>query len=162
MGREIERKFLLKSADWRALATRSEAMRQGYIAGGRRASVRVRIAGDDASLNIKGGGLVASRDEFQYAIPLDEAAELLDRICERPLIEKTRHFVSHGGFEWEIDEFHGDNADLIVAEIELDHEDQEFPRPDWLGVEVTHLPRYYNVSLASHPYSRWDESERHP
>jgi adenylate cyclase len=163
MGREIERKFLLKSAAWQTLAIRSAQMRQGYIARGQRASVRVRIAGDDdASLNIKSGGLVASRDEFQYAIPVGEAAELLERLCEPPLIEKTRHFVPHGGFEWEIDEFHGDNAGLIVAEIELDHEDQEFPRPDWLGVEVTHLPRYYNVSLASHPYSLWDESERNP
>jgi adenylate cyclase len=162
MGREIERKFLLKSDAWRALAVRREPMRQGYFASNARTSVRVRVAGDDASLNIKSGGLVASRDEYQYAIPLADAEELLERACERPLIDKTRHFVPFGGFEWEIDEFHGDNAGLVVAEIELDHEDQDFPRPEWLGAEVTHLQRYYNVRLKEHPYREWDESERNP
>ncbi|HLF12847.1 MAG TPA: hypothetical protein VJA26_16715, partial [Gammaproteobacteria bacterium] len=81
-------------------------------------------------------------------------------LCEGPLVEKTRHWVPHGGFEWEIDEFHGDNEGLVVAELELDYEAQEFPRPDWLGVEVTELARYYNVNLVKHPYSAWDETER--
>jgi adenylate cyclase len=157
--REIERKFLLKSDAWRAVATRVERMTQGYIAGGARASVRVRVAGDYAAINIKSGGLVASRLEYEYPIPVVEARELLD-LCVSPLIDKTRHFVPFAGFEWEIDEFHGENAGLIVAELELDHEDQEFERPDWIGAEVTHLERYYNVRLAKHPYREWAESER--
>lgn len=160
MAREIERKFLLKTGDWRALATRSCGMRQGYIAASERASVRVRVAGPEAWLNIKGGGLVANRAEYEYAIPLADAEELLASLCERPLVEKTRHFVPYGGFTWEIDEFRGDNAGLVVAELELDDEAQAFPRPGWLGVEVTELPRYYNVNLVQHPYSLWTEEER--
>jgi adenylate cyclase len=157
--REIERKFLLKSDAWRAAATRVERLTQGYIAGGARASVRVRVAGDYAAINIKSGGLVASRLEYEYPIPVAEARELLD-LCVPPLIDKTRHFVPFGGFEWEIDEFHAETEGLIVAELELDHEDQDFQRPDWIGAEVTHLERYYNVRLAKHPYREWAESER--
>jgi len=161
MPQEIERKFLPKSDAWRAAAVRRERMSQGYLAGNERASVRVRIAGDVANLNIKSGGLVASRKEYEYAIPADEAVELL-ALCSQPLIEKTRHFVPYGGFEWEVDEFHGDNEGLVVAEIELDDEAQEFPRPAWLGGEVTSQERYYNVRLARHPYREWDQSERNP
>jgi adenylate cyclase len=161
MPREIERKFLLKSDKWRALARKKEAMTQGYIGTGDRASVRVRIAGGDARLNIKSGGLVASRQEYEYTIPIDEARELL-MLSASPLIEKMRHWVPHGGFEWEVDEFHGDNEGLLVAEIELEDEAQEFPRPVWLGAEVTHLQRYYNVCLVEHPYSAWNEAERNP
>lgn len=161
MAREIERKFLLKSDAWRAAAVRRERMSQGYIAGSERASVRVRIAGASAKLNIKSGGLVASRAEYEYAIPLDDARELL-ALSTGPLIDKTRHIVPHGGFEWEVDEFHGANAGLVVAELELDFEGQEFARPDWLGTEVTHLARYYNVNLVKHPYGEWDERERSP
>ena len=134
-------------------------MSQGYIAGSERASVRVRIAGPDAWLNIKCGGFVASRAEFEYAIPLDEARELLE-LGSGPLIEKTRHWLTSDGFVWEIDEFHGANAGLIVAEIELEREDQAFPRPVWLGDEVTHLHRYYNVCLVDHPYGAWSKEER--
>ena len=162
MGREIERKFLLASGAWRAYAARSCVLRQGYIAGSKKASVRVRLAGDEAWLNIKSGGLVASRAEYEYAIPLADAQELLDTLCERPLVEKTRHWVPHAGFEWEVDEFHGDNAGLVVAELELDDETQAFARPEWLGREVTQLARYYNVNLVKHPYCAWDESERNP
>jgi len=136
-------------------------MTQGYIADGTRASVRVRLAGDYAAINIKSGGLVASRLEYEYPIAVDQARELLE-LCAPPLIDKTRHFVPFDGFEWEIDEFHGDNAGLIVAEIELDSEDQEFARPDWVGAEVTHLERYYNVRLVKHPYRAWAENERKP
>jgi adenylate cyclase len=161
MPREIERKFLLKSDAWRAAAERRERMSQGYVAGSDRASVRVRIAGASAALNIKSGGLVASRQEYEYAIPLTDARELL-ALCAPPLVDKTRHFVPHGGFEWEVDEFHGENSGLVVAELELDFEGQEFPRPDWLGAEVTHLERYYNVKLVKHPYSAWSHEERNP
>jgi adenylate cyclase len=159
--REIERKFLLQSDAWRASVARRQVMSQGYIASSERASVRVRIAGDDARLNIKSGGLVASRQEYEYPIPVDEARELL-ALCPGPLIEKTRHYVDVGGFEWEIDEFLGANAGLVVAELELDSEDQVFPRPAWLGKEVTQLRRYYNVCLVDHPYSAWTDAERQP
>ena len=161
MPREIERKFLPKSDAWRALAHRQQRMSQGYLASGGRVSVRVRVAGAEAWLNIKSGGLVASRLESEYPVPADEARELL-ALAEGPLIDKTRHFVLHDGFEWEVDEFHGDNAGLVVAELELTHEDQPFARPPWLGVEVTELRRYYNVSLVSHPYCEWTETERKP
>jgi len=161
MPREIERKFLLSNDAWRALAQRRQAMSQGYLAGSERVSVRVRIAGDEAHLNVKSGGLVASRLEYEYAIPVAEARELLT-LCPGPLIEKTRHYVDFGGFEWEVDEFGGANSGLIVAELELDSEDQVFPRPAWLGKEVTHLRRYYNVSLVEHPFSAWTDAERRP
>ena len=161
MPREIERKFLLQGDAWRALASHTQAMSQGYVATSERASVRVRIGGDEAWLNIKSGGLVASRAEYEYPIPVEHARELL-ALCAGPLIDKTRHFVPFGGFEWEIDEFHGDNEGLIVAELELDREDQEFPKPDWIGAEVTHLRRYYNVCLVDHPYRIWTAAERTP
>src|SRR5512143_2945183 len=150
MPREIERKFLLLNDAWRSLARRHQAMSQGYLVGSERVSVRVRVAGEEAHLNIKSGGLVASRLEYEYAITVAEAQELL-KLCPGPLIEKNRHYVDHAGFEWEVDEFRGANDGLIVAELELDREDQVFPRPAWLGKEVTHLRRYYNVRLVEHP-----------
>ena len=159
MAQEIERKFLVVSDAWRALAVRRARMSQGYLASAPRASVRARIAGQHAWLNIKIGGLVASRQEFEYDIPVADAEALL-AASAGPLIEKTRHYVPHQGFEWEVDEFHGENAGLIVAEIELEAEDQPFPRPPWIGAEVTHLPRYYNVKLIEHPYSAWSRAER--
>jgi adenylate cyclase len=161
MPREIERKFLLKDAAWRTEVSRSQPMSQGYLARGGRASVRVRIAGSQAWLNIKIGGLGASRQEYEYEVPLDEARELL-AAATGPLIDKTRHFVERDGVTFEIDEFHGDNAGLIVAEVELDREDAPVPRPPWLGAEVTQLTRYYNVCLVTHPYRAWTEAERNP
>ena len=161
MPREIERKFLPKNDAWRALAYRSQTLRQGYLASGKRMSVRVRIAGGDAYLNIKAGGLVASRMEYEYPLPLADAGELL-ALAEGPLIEKTRHYVTHDGKTWEIDEFHGDNAGLVVAEIELQREDEPFAHPAWLGTEVTELERYYNVRLVTRPYRTWTETERNP
>lgn len=162
MATEIERKFLLADERWRAAAVRSRRIRQGYLASSARASVRVRTAGDEAWLNIKSGGLVAVRDEFEYAIPIDDAEALLTRLATGPLIEKTRHYVELGSFEWEIDEFHGDNEGLVVAEIELDDEAQSFPKPPWLGLEVTELDRYYNVKLVTRPFKDWSEAERSP
>jgi len=161
MPREIERKFLTVSDAWRSQARTSQAMSQGYLASNDRVSLRVRIAGEDAWLNIKSGGLVASRAEYEYAIPLDEARELL-ALADGPLIEKTRHFVEHRGMTWEVDEFHGENSGLVVAELELDSEDAPFSRPEWLGVEVTELRRYYNVCLVTHPYRAWNDAERNP
>jgi adenylate cyclase len=161
MPREIERKFLLKNEGWRPHVRQSRRMRQGYLVGGGRVSVRVRVAGDEAWLNIKSGGLVAARNEYEYGIPVAEAVELLE-LAEPPLIEKTRHFVEHDGMTWEVDEFLGENLGLVVAEIELAREDEPFSRPSWLGVEVTQLRRYYNVCLVTHPYRAWTEAERNP
>lgn len=161
MPREIERKFLLKTDAWRAAVARSEAMTQGYLVGNERTSVRVRIAGEAAALNIKSGGLVVSRLEYEYEIPLDEARELLT-LCTRPLIEKTRHYISMGALTWEIDEFRGDNEGLIVAELELGDEGQAFEAPTWLGREVTQHERYYNVRLVQYPYRDWTAAERNP
>ena len=161
MPREIERKFLVKNDAWRRLAHRSQRMTQGYLASGGRVSVRIRIAADDARLNMKTGGLVPSRQEYEYPIPLDEARELL-ALAEGPLIDKTRHLVEHDGMTWEVDEFHGDNAGLIVAELELTREDEPFARPPWVGKEVTPLARYYNSRLVQYPYRAWTEAERTP
>ncbi|WGZ92447.1 MAG: CYTH domain-containing protein [Candidatus Thiothrix putei] len=160
MATEIERKFLLVSDAWRALISRSESFRQGYLSSSKRASVRVRIADDTATLNIKGMTLGVQRPEYEYEIPLPDATELLDQLCERPLIEKTRHFIEFGGKLWEIDEFHGDNAGLIVAEVELDAPDEVIPMPHWAGADVSHLERYYNVRLTQYPYSQWSAEER--
>jgi adenylate cyclase len=159
MAKEIERKFLLASDAWRGLAVRSREMSQVYIAEGQRTSVRVRISANDAWLNIKCGGFTAVRDEFEYAIPLDDARALLKAVAAPP-IEKTRYWVPYAGFEWEIDEFHGVNAGLVVAEIELDDEHQSFPSPPWIGKEITTLERYYNVNLVRRPYSQWNAEER--
>ncbi|MBU0655589.1 MAG: CYTH domain-containing protein [Gammaproteobacteria bacterium] len=160
MATEIERKFLLVSDEWRQLIIRSESFRQGYLSNNKRASVRVRIADNKATLNIKGMTLGVERPEYEYEIPLHDAAELLDQLCERPLIEKTRHFVEFGGKLWEIDEFHGDNAGLLVAEVELDSKDEVITMPSWAGKDVSHLERYYNVCLTQYPYSRWTAEER--
>lgn len=160
MATEIERKFLLVSDAWRQLVVRVETFRQGYLSNNPRASVRVRIANDTATLNIKGMTIGLQRPEYEYTIPLAEAAELLDQLCERPLIEKTRHFVEFGGNLWEIDEFHGDNAGLVVAEVELDSPDQVIMMPTWAGKDVSHVERYYNVRLTQYPYNRWTAEER--
>ena len=159
MPQEIERKFLLKNDGWRAQAHRSQRMSQGYLASGGRVSVRVRIAGDEAWLNMKTGRVGASRQEYEYAIPADEARELL-ALADGPLIDKTRHYVEHDGMTWEVDEFHGDNAGLVVAELELESEGQRFATPSWLGKEVTMHARYYNSRLVQYPYRAWTEAER--
>jgi adenylate cyclase len=136
-------------------------MRQGYLVNGGPGSIRVRVAGDDAWLNIKSGGLTAVRHEFEYPIPVRDAEELLALLAVGPLVDKTRHFVPLAdGLEWEIDEFHGRNSGLIVAELELTREDQPFAKPRWIGAEVTHLARYYNVNLVDHPYDEWSDAER--
>ena len=166
MGIEIERKFLLADDGWRAAAHKVVPMAQGYLndlamvdSGAMQASVRVRIEGESAFLNIKSREAGPSRQEFEYEIPLADARALL-ALCVGGRIGKHRHYVQHAGHLWEIDEFHGDNAGLVVAEIELGSVDEAFARPDWLGVEATHAQRYYNLALASRPYSQWREDER--
>ena len=153
MGREIERKFLVRGEDWKRAAP-GTAMRQGYLSADPERVVRVRIEGDRAALTIKGKSAGAVRGEWEYAIPVADAEELL-ALCPRPLVEKTRYRIEHAGMLWEIDEFHGDNAGLVVAEIELQAEDQPFGKPDWVTEEVTHDARYYNSNLLRHPYKNW-------
>lgn len=154
MAREIERKFLVTGDAWRSTARRS-AFRQGYLSTLKERTVRVRVAGDQGFLTIKGITTGAARTEFEYRIPVDDAEAMLDELCERPLIEKTRHVVEHAGLTWEIDEFGGVNEGLIVAEVELRSEDQEVTLPEWVGAEVTDDSRYYNANLIAHPYSEW-------
>ena len=155
MAVEIEHKFLVRDERWRREVERSVRMRQGYLTSDARCSVRVRVAGDQGHLNVKSGTLGIQRSEYEYLIPLAEAEEILDTLCEQPLLEKTRHFVRFGGHLWEIDEFEGDNAGLIVAEVELSRIDEPFDLPDWLGADVSHDIRYYNSQLARHPYRTW-------
>ncbi len=161
MGIEIERKFLVTDDSWRAAAHAVIPMAQGYIndmaamdSGAQKASVRVRIQGDEAYLNIKSRELGHTRQEFDYPVPVNEARELL-ALCVGGLIDKRRHLVQHDGRLWEVDEFLGDNAGLVVAEVELESADQVFAKPDWAGAEVTDELRYYNLALASKPYSQW-------
>lgn len=152
MGQEIERKFRVIKDTWRNV--KGTRYRQGYLNSAKERNVRVRTMEDKAYLTIKGIAIGASRMEFEYEIPLQDADELLE-ICEKPLIEKTRYKVQEGGFVWEVDEFFRENQGLIVAELELESEDQEFPKPDWVGEEVTGDTRYFNSNLIKNPYTNW-------
>lgn len=166
MGIEIERKFLVAGDGWRAGVQRSVRMAQGYLndhaavaAGTQLASVRVRIGEGRGWLNLKSREAGPSRREFEYEIPLVDAQALLG-LCVGTPIDKVRHYVPFAGYTWEVDEFAGDNAGLVVAEIELPAVDAAFARPHWAGAEVTHLPRYYNLALAARPYRCWHDEER--
>ena len=166
MAIEIERKFLVTGDAWREAAHEVVPMAQGYIndlgamdRGEQNASVRVRIQGDAAFLNLKSRELGRSRQEFDYAIPVDDARALL-ALCVGGVIDKRRHLVRHAGHLWEVDEFLGDNAGLVVAEIELSSADEAFVLPPWAAREVTDQARYYNLALASRPYARWSAEER--
>jgi len=156
VGVEIERKFLVEGDAWR---TQGEAtlLRQGYLSLDPARTVRVRIDGENAFLTIKGKSVGASRGEWEYPIPVPDAAELLDSLCQQPLVEKFRHRIASGPHTWEVDEFLGANAGLVVAEIELASEDEAFEKPDWLGREVTGDARYFNSRLIQHPYSQWKD-----
>jgi adenylate cyclase len=157
MGQEIERKFLVKGTSWRN--ENGTSIRQGYLHNEIDGTVRVRTKGERAYLTIKGGTTGITRLEFEYEIPLEEANEILDELCQKPLIEKIRYEVEVNGSKWEIDEFLGENAGLVVAEIELEDEGQEFIKPDWLGDEVSDDFRYQNANLVKHPYSQWNEKQ---
>jgi adenylate cyclase len=166
MGIEIERKFLLANDDWRSAVTERKHIAQGYLVdvhalrnGTARASVRVRISGEQAWLNIKSVQLGISRAEYELPLPLSDAQTMLETLCDG-VLEKTRHHVEVDGWLFEVDEFHGDNKGLFVAEIELPASDATFPRPSWLGREVSDLERYYNVNLIERPYNEWRAEER--
>jgi len=154
MPQEIERKFLLKNDTWRQ-AAEGVRYRQGYLCTEKERTVRVRTAGDTGYLTIKGESVGATRSEYEYTIPRADADEMLDRLCLRPIIEKVRYKIPFAGLTWEVDEFEGENAGLLLAEVELESEDQAVELPEWAGEEVTGDPRYYNASLITHPYSRW-------
>ncbi|HEY0065091.1 MAG TPA: CYTH domain-containing protein [Telluria sp.] len=154
MGVEIERKFLLAGEGWRALGE-PVLLRQGYLSSDPERTVRVRIEGQGATLTIKGRSVGATRAEWEYPIPLADAADLLDRLCQQPLIEKYRRRIAFAGNVWEVDEFLGANQGLAFAEIELASEAQHFDKPDWIGAEVTHDRRYFNSNLIKEPFSNW-------
>jgi len=154
MGKEIERKFLVKGNAWRRLAT-GILYRQGYLSIVKERTVRVRIIGTKGFLTIKGITVGATRTEFEYEIPVKDANIMLDELCERPIIEKNRYKINHAGLIWEIDEFAGENKGLIIAEVELDDETQKVQLPEWIGEEVTDDPRYFNVNLIKKPYKSW-------
>jgi len=157
MATEIERKFLVVGDGWRAQAVRSETFRQGYITTGEhsRGSVRVRVSGQRAWLNLKSATRGISRLEFEYPIPLEDADQILDSLCESPIIDKTRHYVPFAGRTWEVDVFEGENAGLVIAEVELETENASLSLPEWVGNEVTDDLRYYNACLVKHPFSAW-------
>ena len=155
MAIEIERKFLVKGNEWRSLGI-GQLYCQGYMVTTSERTVRVRIIDNQGYLTIKGPGtLGGSRLEFEYPIPVEDAKEMLETLCEKPFIEKTRSKISIGELIWEVDEFHGDNQGLILAEVELTTENQSIEIPDWIGQEVTSDYRYFNAYLAKHPYGEW-------
>ncbi len=152
---EIERKFLLVGDSWRdQVLGEPRRISQGYLFSDSSKSVRVRLAGDDATLTVKGSRNGISRLEFQYLIPPADAERLL-KLCPGPLIDKTRHIVLHEGMKWEVDIFHGDNDGLRIAEVELERVDQPIVLPGWVGEEVSHDPKFYNSELSRHPYKTW-------
>lgn len=154
MGKEIERKYLVNLAAWKPKDAGIH-FKQGYLNSQKERVVRVRIEGDRAKLTIKGMTTGVTRAEFEYDIPVCDASELLDNLCEQPLIDKHRHKEMHGGKTWEIDVFHGLNQGLVVAEIELQTEDETVELPDWAVMEVSSDPRYFNSSLLKQPFSTW-------
>ncbi|MFT5300686.1 MAG: adenylate cyclase [Mariniblastus sp.] len=155
MATEIERKFLVTGDAWRNAPSLYYC--QGYLNDDKLRTVRVRVAGPIGWLTIKGQTVGISRKEFEYEIPLADALEML-QLCYQPLIEKNRRIVKHDGNNWEVDEFLKENAGLVVAELELETPNQSFSKPDWIGKEVTTDKRYFNSRLASHPFSKWDDS----
>jgi CYTH domain-containing protein len=154
MGIEIERKFLVKGTDYRALA-KGVRIRQGYLSTVKERVVRVRIIDEQGFLTIKGVNVGAVRPEFEYEIPAAEAAVMLENLCQKPVLDKIRYQIKYRGFIWEVDEFLGENAGLVIAEIELADEKQEIIKPEWVGAEVTTDPDYFNSNLIARPYKSW-------
>jgi len=155
MAIEIERKFLVKNDDWRKLG-KGELYRQGYLSTDNERTVRVRTIGKKSFLTIKGITQNIRREEFEFEISFEDAKRMLDLLCLRPIIEKTRHKIYDKDLVWEIDEFHGENEGLIIAEVELNDDHQPIIIPDWIGEEVSNDPAYFNANLVKHPYSKWN------
>lgn len=158
MGVEIERKYLVTGNGWKTVEPVN--LRQGYLNTDKSRTVRVRIAGPDAFLTVKGLTAGISRAEFEYAIPLEDAQALL-LLCSDSIIEKRRYVITVGELVWEVDEFYGANEGLLVAEVELSSETQSVPLPEWVGNEVSSDPRYYNSSLALNPFTSWNDQPPH-
>ncbi|MBL0125421.1 MAG: CYTH domain-containing protein [Betaproteobacteria bacterium] len=156
MAKEIERKFLVDQTSWKPHDAGIH-FKQGYLNAQKERVVRVRIEGNQAKLTIKGVTTGVTRSEFEYAIPVEDAAILLDNLCEQPLIDKHRHKETHGGKAWEIDVFHGLNEGLVVAEIELTSEDEKFDLPTWAVKEVSSDARYFNSNLLKNPFTAWEK-----
>tara|TARA_B100000214_G_scaffold370732_1_gene345868 strand:+ start:745 stop:1218 length:474 start_codon:yes stop_codon:yes gene_type:complete len=154
MAIEIERKFLVKTIPVNKIK-KSKIIKQGYLVNSKEKVVRIRTKGSDHYLTIKGNTIGLSRLEFEYSIPEQDAKEIFEHLCKSKIIEKTRHYVNHKNHIWEIDEFHGKNQGLVVAEIELSSEKEIFDLPEWIGDEVTQDPRYYNMNLNEYPYLDW-------
>ena len=156
MAKEIERKFLVVGDAWRALA-KGTHYRQGYLNSMKERTVRIRTIDDKAFMTIKGPTVGVTRMEFEYEIPHAECVEMLTHLAEQPIIEKARYKIAADGLVWEVDEFFGVNEGLIVTEVELQSEDQEFVKPEWVGEEVSGDPRYFNSNLVNHPYTTWEK-----
>ena len=154
MAKEIERKFLVDATLIGPLSDGTE-IRQGYLSGEGAAVVRVRLAGSRAWLTIKGRNSGPSRSEYEYEIPAVDGQQMIEEFCAGRVIWKTRYRRVHADYLWEIDVFAGDNAGLIIAEVELSTADEQPPLPPWLGLEVTRDRRYYNNNLYTHPFGRW-------
>lgn len=152
---EIERKFLVKD-NW-PKPEEGNYIQQGYISDDQECVVRVRVQDTDAWLTVKSLKTQLTRLEYEYKIPYNDAIDMLEHVCMKPLIEKNRFSICSFGMEWEIDEFLGENNGLIVAEVELENEDQEIEIPDWIGKEVSHDPKYFNANLISNPYKNWNK-----
>ena len=159
MGIEIERKFLLKNDNWKDLVSEIHVIQQGYLQSGlersQKSSVRIRISDQQANINVKSVELKVTRQEFEYAIPLADAQQMLATLCDGVVIEKTRYYVPFASHLWEVDIFSGDNDGLQIAEIELAAVDEKFEIPEWIGQEVSDDQRYYNIYLLKHPYCAW-------
>ena len=158
MAKEIERKFLIDVSGIESLGYGSR-IKQGYISTTGNTAVRIRVTGAIAYLTLKGENKGATRSEFEYEIPLDDANEIIEELCTGSIIDKTRYLVKHGAHTWEVDVFHGDNHGLIVAEVELESEAEEIDLPKWVISEVTGQVKYYNISLLDNPFSKWDQKD---
>ena len=154
MAKEIERKFLVIGNKWRELANGTH-YRQGYLNSIKERTVRIRTINDKAYLTVKGPTIGVTRMEFEYEIPYNDCVEMLDNLAEKPIIEKTRYKIKADNLVWEIDEFFGVNEGLIVAEVELQSEEQKFEKPEWIGEEISGDPRYFNSNLVNNPYTTW-------
>jgi adenylate cyclase len=165
MGTEIERKYLVKEIEWRShlqnlqkqFPNLGEKYCQGYIPTNNQTTVRLRIIGDQGYLTIKSPNTGYTRSEFEYPIPVEDAEQMLATLCLQPLIEKTRYTINYRDLVWEVDEFLGENLGLIIAEVELENENQQIDLPDWIEGEVNE-PKYFNSNLIQHPYSKWQQN----
>lgn len=154
MAQEIERKFLVKKDAW-PKSGGGKRYRQGYLSTVKERTVRVRTVDGKGFITVKGISVGAARSEYEYKIPHADANEMLERLCQRPLIEKTRYRIPYGGLTWEVDEFEGENRGLVLAEVELPNQEQLVSIPEWVDQEVTQDARYFNNNLVLHPFSKW-------